>query len=226
MRLPKFLLTVGLLLQLTGIPCVAVAGFQPDMLELHDLQRNTSGVFEKIGGDPYIIFPEIEQQICSSKGVLFSIRFEKQLTKPLLLEVFWSTETLGFGEENKVFFTAYPQTSGNANRFIVPLDHIATFSQIRIDFPSYLDTNFTLEEYEIVSLDNPPDEVEIVSAFRILTMDEALNPHILVPYLQKSLKHGLQRFTQDKLFFFSWILLLMVLLYAIRRFSSWTSSET
>ncbi len=188
---------------------------ETNSLILNELTQLEDGRFEKFGGDPYIIFPEIDQQICSSKGVILSIRFTPNIVKPMLLELFWSTDTLGFGEESKVFFTVSPQKNG-ANRFIIPLDNIASFTQIRLDFPSYLSEKFFLEEYDIISLEEPPDKVDIKNVFRVLTMDEALNPHIVVPYLLKSIKHGFWRLSQDRGFLFFWILLIGVLLCFMR----------
>ncbi len=187
----------------------------PNNLILNELIQLEDGRFEKIGGDPFIVFPKIDQQICSLKGVQISIRFTPNIVKPMLFELFWSTDTLGFGEENKIFFTVIPQKSG-INRFIIPLDNIASFTQIRLDFPSDLSERFFLEEYKIISIEDFPDNVDIKPVFRILTMDETLNPHIIVPYILKSIRHGVWRLSQDKGFLFFWILLMGVLLYFMR----------
>ena len=224
MKFHKNTIHIILFLLVSLIPGYSLSQTLTDTHELHDLQVNQQGIFKKIGGDPYIIFPEIEQQICSSNGVRFSIKFLNHLSKPLLLEVFWSTETLGFGEENKVFFTIHPEPEGNANTFIVPLDHIATFSQIRLDFPSYLDSDFIIEDYSIVSMAPPPNSGSVISSFRILNMDEALNPHIMVPYVLKSFKHGTLRLMEGWGFFGFWLFTILFLLTCIRIFSAQNKS--
>lgn len=188
----------------------------PKDWHLNEIIELENGYLEKSGGDPYIVFPEVDQLICSPKGILLSIKFDPPPLKPTLMELFWSTETLGFGEENKVFFILHPQNSDRGDRFIVPLDRTAVFTQIRLDFPEYIDTTFKIEEYEIISLDTPPKDVEFIDAYYNLSIKETLKANIFIPYFLKALKHGPQRLMHDKIFFLFWLSLIIFLLYLIR----------
>ncbi len=190
--------------------------FSTENWRLNEIRKLENGFLEKTAGDPFIVFPEIEQSTCSPKGIQLSITFDPVPIKPVLMELFWSTDFLGFGEENKVFFIVFPHKNRKKNSFIVPLDHTAGFTQVRLDFPSHIDTSFKVEDYEIVSLNDPPENIDVIDAYYSLSIKDSLKPAILFPYLLKTLKHGPQRLSHDKGFLLFWLILIGSLLYTIR----------
>ncbi len=183
---------------------------------LNEITLRNDNFLEKSDGDPFIVFPEINESTCAPMGVQLSISFKPLPKKPILLEVFWSTDYLGFGEENKVFFVLHPNKDSSPNNIIVPLGHTAGFRQIRLDFPSYIDTAFKVENYSIVPLSSPTEDYQVVDAYYNLSIEESLKPEILIPYLLKAIAHGPQRLTHDLLFLVFWSLLIVVLLFLIR----------
>ncbi len=182
----------------------------------NEILKLENGFLEKSAGDPYIVFPEISESTCAPMGVQLAITFDPVPAKPLLLEIFWSTDYLGFGEENKVFFMVYPKADGSPTKMTVPLEHTAGFIQIRLDFPSHIDTTFKVENYEVVSLADINDEFKKVDAYYSLSIEDSLKPEIIIPYILKALSHGPQRMTHDLAFLVFWLLLIIGLLFLLR----------
>ncbi len=207
---------LALLLLAFSVEQVFSDDLNPENWRFNEIRILENGFLEKTAGDPFIVFPEIDQATCSPKGVQLSITFDPVPTKPILLELFWSTDFLGFGEENKVFFILHPDKNGKANSFIVPLDHTAGFTQIRLDFPSYIDTTFKVADYKIVSLNDLPPNIALVDAYYNLSIEDSLKPDIIIPYLLKALRHGPERLSHDKVFLLFWLVLIGSLLYLIR----------
>jgi len=183
---------------------------------LNEIIKLENGFLEKSAGDPYIVFPEISESTCAPMGIQLAITFDPVPVKPLRLEMFWSTDYLGFGEENKVFFIVHPHADGTANKMIIPLEHTAGFTQIRLDFPSYIDTTFKVENYEVLSLADVDDEYTKVDAYYSLSVEDSLKPEISIPYFLKALSHGPERMTHDLAFLVFWLLLIIGLLFLIR----------
>ena len=183
---------------------------------LNEIAVGENGFFHKTDGDPFIVFPEVSQSTCGPMGVQLAISFDPVPIKPVLLEIFWSTDYLGFGEENKVFFIIHPNKDGSPNKVVVPLDHTAGFTQIRLDFPSYISTAFKVEDYAIVSLNDLHEGYEQIEAYYNLSIEESLKPEIVVPYFLKSLAHGPKRMMSDPFFLFFWLSLIFSILFAIR----------
>lgn len=176
--------------------------------ELHELQADQNGFLHKTGGDPYIVFPEISEQICSPSGITFSIRLDPVPDKPFYMELFWRPSYEGFGEDRKVFFIMPTARKGDTVTFTVPLEDQAGYRQIRLDFPSGLNSAFRIEKYEIDPLDNLPPGTQLLESYFRLSASATRNPAIIIPYLLKTLRHGMVRLAHDPAFLILWILLM------------------
>lgn len=183
---------------------------------LNEISVGENGYLQKTDGDPFIVFPEIEQSTCGPMGVQLAISFTPVPIKPVLLEIFWSTDYLGFGEENKVFFIIHPNKDGSPNKVVVPLDHTAGFTQIRLDFPSYISTSFKIEDYAIISLADIQDGYEKIDTYYNLSIEESLKAEIIIPYILRSLSHGPERMARDPVFLVFWLTAIFLILFAIR----------
>lgn len=179
-----------------------------------------NGFLEKSAGDPFIVFPEITVPTCGPMGVQLSLSFNPIPQKPLLLEIFWSTDYLGFGEENKVFFIVHPKDHTQPMNLFVPLDHTAGIRQVRLDFPSHINTQFTVTNYDVLPLNDAPLEFEKVDAYYNLPIDDSLNPKIMVPYLLKALGHGPRRLLHDPTFVIFWGGIILLILFSIRKIAA------
>ncbi len=184
--------------------------------ELNEIEITPSGTLQRTSGDPYIIFPEIPEQGCSLSGIHFELKFEKMPHKPFLMELFWRPTYEGFGEDRKLFFILHPDKEGDTLNFIVPLDQQAGYKQIRLDLPSDLDTAFSVEKYAIIPAAEFPENVQIVEGYSRLSMTATRNPAIIIPFLVKTLRHGMVRMAHDPAFLIFWLLSIGGLLAAHR----------
>ncbi|MCP3901098.1 MAG: hypothetical protein GY707_15445 [Desulfobacteraceae bacterium] len=222
MKINNWLLTLFLFFIAVLIPDIEV-GTAGDIsnknFELHHIQELKNGFFEISGGDPYIVFPKIDEPVCTSIGVDLKIIFNSEPFKPVLLELFWRTEFLGFGEHHKVFFTLQPQKGRKEYHFIVPLYQRSNLAQVRLDFPKDLVSQYKIESYRIVQLEDEIKNADIINVFHMPYAIKSKKPDTVVPYFLKALMHGPERLSHDKGFLVFWFFLISVLLLLIRKMS-------
>lgn len=181
----------------------------------NDINIIKNGMYQRSGGDPYIIFPPLLESVCVISGISFEIRFSSMISKPFLTELFWKAENAGFSEQNKVFFILHPG-QGDTLAFTVPIPRAVGYNQIRLDLPRDLDVSFSIEKYEVRDLrmlENTENQVEVYST---LSTSEAKELDTIIPYLIYTLKHGGKRLLADLPFFVFWSLLIILILFSIR----------
>ncbi|MDW7772666.1 MAG: hypothetical protein SCH71_07220 [Desulfobulbaceae bacterium] len=211
--------TILLLLAALMLNCTALSGVgqgATDDWQLHEIEITPSGTMQITSGDPYIIFSETDQQVCSPSGVHFVIRFERMPRKPMYMEMFWGSATELFGEDRKVFFILHPDPEKDTVDFVVPLTQQAGYRQIRLDFPGDIDTPFMVEKYEIVPAGEFPEEAVVVESYSRLAEAEVRNPAILIPFVIRAIRHGAGRLAHDPAFLIFWLLLIVALLASHR----------
>ncbi len=182
---------------------------------VNDIVTDDGKTFSLKGGDPYIIFPILDQPVCGLSGVKFSLEFSPIIIKPFYLELFWKPVSGGFSEENKVFFILHPSKTSRLE-FVVPIERDVNYDQIRLDLPRDLEASFIIENNGIVSLQDEAVSETVVDAYSILSMKDAKELDILIPYIIKTLKHGALRFKKDVPFVVFWLLFIVCILFGTR----------
>ena len=99
---------------------------------------------------------------------------------------------------------------------VFPLEQQGGFKQIRLDLPRDLNSAFTIEKYGIVPLDDLPEGTRLIDSYFRLPASAAGNPAIIIPYVTKTLRHGIVRMTGDPVFLIFWLLMIVGLLAAHR----------
>lgn len=176
--------------------------------ELHELEADQNGFLRQTGGDPYIIFPEIQEQRCTPSGITFTIRLDPMPEKPSYMELFWRPSYEGFGEDRKVFFMVPPNKGGDTVHFTVPLEDQAGYKQIRLDFPGDLKAAIRVEQYGIVSLGDLSADANRVDSYFSLSASATGNPAIIIPYILKTFRHGMVRMAHDPSFLIFWLIMI------------------
>lgn len=225
-KLPRHIQIVLVFLALLCSACLAQARQIPEDWELHEIEVTESGMLQTEAGDPYIVFPEFEEQECSLSGIHIRMRFEEMPHKPFLMELFWRPSYEWFGEDRKVFFILHPNKTGDTINFVVPLTRQAGYKQIRLDLPTDLDTPFAIEQFERVPADAFPKDAVVVEPYYRLSASETRNPAIIIPFLVKTFRHGMVRMSRDPAFLTFWLLLIVALLFVHRMVRKTDSSHS
>lgn len=187
--------------------------------QTNDLTMVGEGVFERKGGDPYIIFPEMDEPVCSFSGVHIVLKLSPMIEKPFLAEIFWKPAGGGFSEHNKSFFILHPAKQGDTLNFVVPIEREINYDQIRFDLPRDLPTRFSIKAYEVVDINSTVALEKKIEAYHWLNSKEAEEVDILIPYMIKAIKHGTMRLLHDPAFFVVWIAMIVGILFSLRRVS-------
>jgi len=184
----------------------------PDDWELHEITVDDNGFLHRTAGDPYIVFPELTEPLCGQSAVRFTIRITPMPEKPIYLELFWRPPSEGFGEIRKMFFIVKPAQGRDTVSFSVALDNQAGFRQLRLDLPPDLNAPFRIERYALVPLADLPEDANLVDTYSALTASETGEAVVIIPYLIKTVRHGLTRLSRDPAFLLVWLLMFAGLL--------------
>jgi hypothetical protein len=189
----------------------------PSEWQFNQIERNESGYFISTGTDPYIIFTENDStENCTLNAVQFTIKFKPMPPRPLLMELFWRSEHQGFSEARKIFFVLHPEKKGDTINFVIPLKHQAGHKQIRLDLPRNLESAFIIENFKLIPINDLPEDALTIEPYYSYTELGACSPHIIIPHLIHTIKHGCSRMTKDPIFLLTWLLFITLTLFAIR----------
>lgn len=211
------------LLLLFLLPSLGYSREQGEVLkrdwQLNEIHRNPSGFLEREAGDPYIIFPELEETDYQISGVQMEIAFSPMIAKPYRMELFWRPEHDGFSEQRKVFFILLPPKNGETIKFFLPLKSQDGYKQFRLDFPGDLPSLFQVKSFQPVVKGDIAKDVKRVEAFYSIGATEVRTPSIFIPYLVHTFRHGLGRLLQDPPFLIVWLGLIFAALFTTRAVS-------
>jgi hypothetical protein len=197
--------------------CSNSEAFKADW-KLNQIEQNSAGFLERVGGDPYIIFPSMEKSNYSVRGVQLEILFTPMLTKPCLMELFWHSDYEGFSELRKVFFVLHPNKTGDSHKFFLPLKNEIDYKQFRLDFPGDISTKFQVKYFSVVTDEQTVTDLKHIESFSNLIIND-VRPEIIIPYMVKTFYHGLSRLGKDPAFFIAWMLIIFAALFACRKIS-------
>lgn len=197
----------------------------PDQWQTNNLRLKANGFFESTGGDPYIVFPVIDQCKCKLKQVQFLIDFEIMPSKPIFMEFFWSTDIEGFSENKKVFFVLFPNFHNNTIDFTIPLDDVIPYTQsisnivhtLRIDFPMETKTAFRIKDVRLHHSNQHISDSLRIDPFYALLPRQMTSTGILTAHTATLFKHGLKKLWRDPVFVVVWLVSMAGLVFGARR---------
>ena len=194
------------------------------------LKTKANGFTVNTGGDAYFVIQNLEIPRASIRAIRLEFEVEKKLTRPILMEFFWRSATLGFSEHEKAMFVVNPNNVSNEYDIILPIYKLYNFSgnlnygvyqepviQFRIDYPMLHKVSMKFENIEYFADNNYPQGSTVMELHETIAADNFLNGDVIVPKFIDLFVTGLKKFTQDWLFTLFWLGCIIATLFYIRR---------
>ena len=205
--------------------------------QLRNLVIDSDGYIKNTSGDGYMSFRGLNLSRAQACGIKLDLEFKSPMIRPAIFEVFWHTPNEGFSEKKKSFVIVNQADTVERREYVIPLCKLYHFSGnlnqglrqaeiagLRFDYPTKRTTEIkfhsisTLNGEELLSIvQQSAPHISVLEPYERVDARSFTSLDVIVPKLFFAFEEGLKRLSYDKVFTFSWLLMMLAILVLIVR---------
>ncbi len=208
-----------------------------DQSNLRNLVVDGDGFIKNTTGDGYLSFRDLTLSRAQACAIRLDLEFKSPMIRPAIFEVFWHAPDQGSSEKKKSFVIIHQDDTTERREYVIPLCKLYHFSGnlnqgqrqgaiagLRFDYPTKRTTEIkfhsisTLNGDELLSLIEQSDSnISMLEPYERIDARSFTSLDVILPKLFFAFEQGLKRLSYDKVFTFSWLLMMLSILVLIVR---------